>query len=462
MIVVNPSSRIRFFQSIKFIHIFIVVIFGLIYSLNSKMPLAGEDYTLQPWEFNRAPSTLSGKIQAIIEKVNYSASEWSPRIGEALTTITAAFPKSVFNLFNTIFITWLGILLFAIVNGRFPSATKIQDAIEIFIIYLCVICLFPLLGQIFFWKAGATNHLWGIIMLLCFALPFRMEYSRHKIKNGGLLAIYICIGFIAGLTIENAAPIFFIILILYFGHNYRHNRIDWKYIFPLISFGIGISILLFSPATTSRRHYYSQLGSDNGLTGLALLINRFIRINTDFLQLSLPLILIMLILIIIYSILWPRFSEVDLVDFKLRPRALLLSVITAYLPVLLLLTIAYQSDQRRGFAIFWVISIGLIAFLTIEILKKLPVVWEVIIVSILVLIFIIQSVQAISVYSSFSKQATLRNELISTALIMGKRTVTLQRINIPDSRIIETRESLPDLNDRISQYYGFEKVIFVH
>jgi len=151
------NSRVRRFVFYTFL-IFVAVFFLFI---NILMPLVGEDYSLQPWGYNASPSSFLERINVISQVVHRSVISWNPRIGEQLTTITAALPKIYFDVINTIIFIWSLIVLFVLGNGRFPNSKSYYDTLSLFLICFLIITVFPLLGQVFFWKAGACNHFWG-------------------------------------------------------------------------------------------------------------------------------------------------------------------------------------------------------------------------------------------------------------------------------------------------------------
>jgi hypothetical protein len=444
---------------------FLLIVISAAFSLfiNLKMPLVGEDYTLQAWGYNAVPSSFFERINIISHRVYNSAIMWSPRIGEALATITSVFPKIIFDAINVILFIWLIMVLFVLVYGRFPNSNNYPDVFTLFSIVFLVFTLFPLLGQVFFWKAGVSNHLWGVILILSFMLPFRLN-SAKKIKINSIqsLLLYTLLGFFAGLTIENVSAVVLGFLLFYYLISYRNKLIDIKFIYPLMANAVGVSLLLFSPGTTYRRIYYSQFGYDGNYTGIAMFINRFGRVHTDFMKTTWPLLVTFFVCLLIFTIavLWNKKFTGEQVSKKTKSSliALLIMFVMAYLSVLIMITISYQSDQRRGFTFFWLIVISQIAYLMTEILKKLPNRMSLAIFSILAIIFMAQMLKIATVYTRFNQANAARMEIIHSALTAGQNEVVLPAISTPDSRVLETREILSDLGVRIATYYGLEIV----
>jgi hypothetical protein len=131
---------------------------------------------------------------------------------------------------------------------------------------------------------------------------------------------------------------------------------------------------------------------------------------------------------------------------------------TAASSILILISIAYQSDQRRGFAFFWLILISLSAYFIVEIWKELNKHWRYAVVSVMLILVSFQMIKITQTYISFFREDMNRKEIIYRAIEEDVPEIYLPAIQMQDSRIIETREILPDLGSRFAKYYGFENV----
>jgi len=452
------DRRLQTCFAFAFLFITLLLIF-----ININMPLVGEDYSLQAWGYNSEPPTLIEKTRILLAYVHDSAQAWSPRIGESFTIILAAFPPIVFDIVNVLMFLWLGVALFMLVYGRFPNIYNAFDDIFYFLVIFFILVLFPLLGQVFFWKAGASNHFWGVTISLSFLLPFRLNLANKiERKNPISIVLFTIFGFVAGMTIENVSATLFFFLLIYYAFASIGKNIDWKFIFPLIANAIGISILLFSPGTAHRRMYYSQLGYDGTLTGINVYVNRFSRIISDLYEITWPLFIVFLVSFLIIIFLKWRKNNPSMVVvnyFKKIHLSLITLFLAACISVGSLITISYQSDQRRGFTFFWLILITLIAYMFTELFRRLPNKATKFLLSILTVILFTQSFFISRSYLRFNHENTARLEIIQQALATGKKTITLPAFTTPDSRVLETREILPDLDIRFAMYYGFEKVV---
>lgn len=442
--------------------LFFVFVSGLIIFINLAMPLVGEDFSLEPWGYHNAPQTVSERIIAVYQRIYASATLWSPRIGEALTTITAALPDIGFDLINTGFFLWLLILLFALMYGEFPDWKKPSNLFNLFATFFLLITLFPLLGQVFFWKSGACNHLWGAILSLSFILPFRLNLiNRISFKRFYTLPLYTIFGFLAGFTVENVSPFVFFYCLIHYIFEYQNKSIDKRFILPILSNAVGVIMLLFLPGTTIRRKYYSGLSHESDFSMIGLYLDRFKRVHADFLDLTWPMLIILLVCFTIFIIiLYKKTDGIRRLNPFKKPKylSLFFLFLLSYLSVLALISISYQSDQSRGFSFFWLIIISITSYLITEIWKSQSQKVMLIILSIM-LIFLIFNITAISeTYIKFNQENNIRLEIIHAAIKNGKREIALPAITIPSSRVIETREILPDLGERIAAYYNFDLV----
>ncbi|MGE5123743.1 MAG: DUF6056 family protein, partial [Acidobacteriaceae bacterium] len=271
--------------------------------------------------------------------------------------------------------------------------------------------------------------------------------------------------FFAGLTVENASMVVLLALIIYIPYSYLKKDLDKKLIVPLIAFASGVSIFLFSPSTTIRRNYYNSLGLDGNLVGIRLYINRFVKINYDLVKISWALIAIFSISLLIYLLIERRNhkssskGEGNNNHNRLSMLEILAAVFIAYLSVAVLIGISYHNDQRRGFAFFWFILISLTAYIMTELWGYLAKKWQSVITIIPLIVLILSFYKMDIVYTQFNRENSARLEMIYSAIQSGKRQVSLPAISIKDSRILETREILPDLGERLATYYGLESVI---
>ena len=456
-------------------YLFVLIIFGfsifLLY-INAITPLVGEDLILTPWNYGEVPISLIDKGNLVFHRVFMQASNWNARIGELLAIITSAFPKSVFNILNMIVINFLIVLLFAMGFGRLPNWNQKQDSVGIFIIIFLSICLNPLLGELFFWKSGTMNHTWGITFLLLFATPFRLHASNNFDFNLSKiqLILYVFVGFIAGYAIESACLIVAgLILIQLIWKIFRKQTIRIGFIIPFLTFSCGTLSFLCLPSTTIRRAYYASLDIYNGSSGIQLYLDRFRLILFDYINNSLPLLLILVFLLISWCYINRGMFKKSLITdvlFNFENHNFILIIIiflSSLLTVVSLITIPYINDQKRGFAFNWYILFSIIAYVYMKIwmsIKNITI--KNLVLSIVFLILVTNMFYISKSYLNFHNAFKTRNESINFQLANGKNELIIEPLRIQSSRILETREIyfINRANTLMKNYYGVNSISF--
>jgi hypothetical protein len=385
-----------------------------------------------------------------------------------LTKMLTAFPDYVFDLVNTCLTLWLMVTLFALAFGRFPSWSKARDLVALLIIFSLSILIFPLLGQLWFWRAGTCNHTWGNIFLLSFLIPFRINGILEKIiKHKALLIIYILWGFIAGLSVENSSLIAWGALGLLMLYRILRKTFNAWIIFPLLAYTISMIILIFSPGTTTRRGYWLY-SDDASLSGFALILNRLTKIGKDLISISAPLIILFAISFLLYLlcrkyILYQSAQSAEREhNTELTILQALLFLVFSFLSVLIMASIPYQSDQKRSFELFWLILLCLTSFNIFKI-------WEAIkpnhlrFIGIFCLLCgcLLQMAGMLEAYKGYHAEYTQREALILVALANGTQKLSIPTLTTENTRTLETREYMGDLDKRISIYYGFEELTII-
>ena len=191
------------------------------------------------------------------------AQSWNARFGEMLTFTLGALPRYVFFI-----ITGLGIIIFInlvyiYTYGKKALTLKLKwhYYISILISYVLLLTLFPAFSEVIIWMTGACNHLWGCIIALLAALPFRLSFEdKNLLKNHTKLELlFYILCFIASFNIENIVPW----LIRYMGitllyHIIKKTSKRWMYISLAISI-IGYSIFVFSKSTLTRIDFFKDM-----------------------------------------------------------------------------------------------------------------------------------------------------------------------------------------------------------
>lgn len=452
-------------SKVHFIYIVLFVLFAsFLLKINFSTPLVGEDIILVPWNHESPPSGLINKTNALFNRIVDQSLHWNMRLGETLTIVTGAFDKSIFNILNTVIVLTLVLLLFVYAFGRFPRCKKPEDSVGLFLIIFFLICLNPVLGTIFFWKAGTANHTWGITLLLLFAVPYRLSASgKHNLDYGiGKSLLYCIAGFFAGITVESASFVIAVLIgLLTAWKIFARKKISLSYIFGAISFFSGVLLLINAPSTKIRRNFYDTMNVDGGASGLIVYINRLKMIIGDYIQFTWPVLLTFFIVLIILLVLVQdklrvAVSEKRIIDEDLRNIFMSLIILGSSLAsVVALVTIPYFSEEKRGFAFHWFILYAVTAYFCNEVWRRIHFNVKYVAICIPMMVLIYNGVTINSAYTEFYKEITEREIAIKAQKLRNEATIDLEPLQTKSSRILETREGWfqQNANTHLASFY---------
>lgn len=255
----------RYCSKRKIVYFNILFIFILVFFLviNFLTPLMGEDYVLTAFPNNYKFSCLNDLLQSMLHRIKNQMEGWNVRVGEQLSIIFGCFDKMLFNITNSfmaIYYLWL-INIYAFKNKVFNIE---HLGWNIFISFSMIILFQPALGEIFFWRTGSTNYLWGICILLTFGVPIRyyIGYERIDIVGKSYLkkVILVLLGFFAGFTNENTVAMFLVMYIgvIIYDRVKKRQTPSWVYL-SFASLFMGFVFMIKAPSTAIRMAYYNEL-----------------------------------------------------------------------------------------------------------------------------------------------------------------------------------------------------------
>lgn len=228
---------------------------------NSLTPAMGEDYMLIAFPPSEGCENIIDLFSKMIARINLQMGGWNARLGEQLSIVFSCFDRVVFCILNS-FVDIYYLVLIQLY--AFPSKRSLDERIWSIVVSFVVIMLFqPALGEIFFWRTGSTNYLWGICILLSFALPLR-DYlcpeSRDLIGGSRLKTVFFAVlGFFAGMTNENSVVAFLALYVgvIVFNMVKRKHLPLWIYT-SFCTFLAGFIFLVSAPSTAKRVAYYNE------------------------------------------------------------------------------------------------------------------------------------------------------------------------------------------------------------
>lgn len=236
--------------------IFSVIIFSYFYLLSIDTPSYDDDLYISNHQ----------TIATLFQQAYNDYFNWNGRVvGQSAWRIIVSS-----NIFVSAFLIAFFALSLILLIQYFSKTRNINkySLLPFLLSFFSVILFSPVIGQIFFWKAGAGNYLLTTVVILTFILPFHDWYQEGTIKKSLLYYLLPIIGFIAGWSNENtsggALLIVFIYIIL--GRFYKKISIDIYQIISIIAYLIGYIFLLIAPGNSIRtRATMSTLWLDQSL-----------------------------------------------------------------------------------------------------------------------------------------------------------------------------------------------------
>lgn len=441
----------------------IVGIFIFFLLVNYRTPLMGEDIVLVPWGKTNNPSSLDEAITNILERINRQMFEWNARLGEQLSIFFAALPKNVFNVLNSLVAMGYIYLLYIYAFKR-KLHVNTYNAVPILISFSMIILAQPALGEIFFWRTGSTNYLWGISILLLFGIPIRFYIGNNSIDIMGKSRIKIIgltiLGFFAGITNENTVIVFiFIYVFAIINNKIKKIKVPiWIYM-SFCTLLSGILFLCFIPSTRKRAATYDEIyGIDYMEIGdyvvrIGNIIYRFFYDNIVLILLTI-FALVLYIICIMKKINMPK-SQKKKLFFDSSENLLLLFSTSIACGALIMVPYV----ETRAFLISDFFMMVCILFY-LEQTYKLCVHKKIAVKTLVIILFCTISLEGghiLNVYNSYWKFNEKRNSAIEAMgdnrFIWGRAYPQIDYA----SRILTTREDyLLDKDKNLSYFYGKE------
>lgn len=172
--------------------------------------------------------------------------------------------KSTFNVINTCAYLLLIVMIGYHGCGYWKKQNWDSLGLIFFLLWWCV----PAFGHSFFWVTGASNYLYGILIILLFLIPYRKSWDNKVCRETNIVketlraVIMLILGMIAGATNENTsvAMVGMILLFLYY---FKKRNIKWRFwmFFGLIGAGFGCIFMLIAPAQQNRLENAGGMGN---------------------------------------------------------------------------------------------------------------------------------------------------------------------------------------------------------
>ncbi len=228
------NSNTKYSQKKIFLFVVPAVVFLFMLVLNFFTPFTRDDYRYM-FHFGTGE-----KITGVLDIFSSQYVHYFTINGRAVTHFLAQLflflPRFVFVVLNAAAYTALGFLIYV-----HMSYGKQKSPYLLGYIYIGMWFLLPAFGETVLWTDGASNYLWGTIIVLSYLLPLRMYAVREGVLKTKLaIPLMLLMGVIAGWCNENTSgmAIFFTIIMLLM-YKCSHKKIPLWSISGLIGLLIG-------------------------------------------------------------------------------------------------------------------------------------------------------------------------------------------------------------------------------
>lgn len=276
--------------------IFVIsILYCLIYILNYDFPLFLDDWTYHfIFGTNERVNTLADIFQS---QYNHYFMWGGRSVVHLICQILFLLDFWLVCLFNAAAYVGFVYLMYSIVNRTNEVKPVLFLLINAFLWFFQ-----PAFCQTVLWKTGASNYLWGSLIVLLFIYPYYRYYLDKKVSDKGYKAIlFFFAGIVAGWTNENSsvALVFFIFVSICL---YRIEKIKipkWV-VLGFIGAIIGCLILLLAPGNFVRVSFVNESIEARNITRLELFLASAKDLLITSLKYMLPLILGYIICLLIY------------------------------------------------------------------------------------------------------------------------------------------------------------------
>ena len=264
-------------------------VFGIVFFLNVKTPIHGDDY-IYSYIFTTYDRITS--LSDIIKSQEIHYMVWGGRsVVHSILQMVLTLPDRIIDVLNSLVFLLFILSLYFHAKGRGRNSFILFGGM-----FLLTWILQPVFGDTVLWVTGSVNYLWGTTIILLFLLPYRMYSGKGKsrlIMSVFLGLLFFLFGVVAGWTIENTAlaMIVMIVLFLLFFRLKKWHIPLWA-LTGLVGSVIGYVLMIAAPGNFVR-------AGDAG-TSLLKIVYNTVTTTQAFIQYLGVLLLLLSILYVIY------------------------------------------------------------------------------------------------------------------------------------------------------------------
>lgn len=208
-----------------------LVVFGVVYfaikQLNDLTGYAADDPLYRFFFTGEWPARhlrgIHNPLDLIQSLQNHTRINNGRFVAHGFVQLMMQWPKSVFNVVNSLVFLLVGVL----VNWHADGRVGIPNPGRLVLTYTLMWWCLPDYGSAILWLSGGCNYLWTAAIYLVFLLPYRLNYKAHRpwLMTAGMILL----GFLAGATNENTAALTLFAALMFTIMDWRGGQLFWKW-----------------------------------------------------------------------------------------------------------------------------------------------------------------------------------------------------------------------------------------
>ena len=239
------------------------------FSLNLLTPIMRDDYS---YTFNFLTKEPIGSFGDIFESLGVHYEKVNGRLPvHFLAHLFLWMGKGAFNLINTAAFAGLVLLVYFHAYGTLREFRPYS----FLAVFLGLWLLTPAFGESFLWVTGASNYLYGILLILLYLVPCRrLPDGERSAGKAWYAPLALLGGVLAGWTNENTAGALLLVLLCLLARRLTEKKPvpPWFYA-GLSGVAAGLCLMVLAPGERSR------LDGAGGAGGLAAMLRRVLLIT---------------------------------------------------------------------------------------------------------------------------------------------------------------------------------------
>lgn len=228
-----------------------IVFFCLILVLNIYYPICLDDWDYS-FVFGESPARRIQSVSDIFLSGYNHYNQWGGRsVVHFIDQLLLFLGEPVASLLNSLAYIFFIYLIYCFCKNR-----SSLNVLFFILINTSVWFLMPVFFSTVIWLTGASNYLWGTLIILLFIYPYFRLFRTKKSKDSfSKIFLFFLAGIFAGWTNENTAlGMIFIIISLVVYLKYKGEKIPVWAIAGLIAACIGYLLMILAPGNYVRMH----------------------------------------------------------------------------------------------------------------------------------------------------------------------------------------------------------------